>query len=102
MLLIWIYDLQQKTDIVHSYTAVVSSYYYYKQFWKPIKNEELHCLHEKLNFYDSFAAKNYARVVRLGNLSREISWVKTFLDRWVSVYVKLSSRHDRRSTLVRP
>lgn len=44
-------------DIVHSYTATVRGYHYYKHFWKPIENEELSCLHEKFSFYDSFAHK---------------------------------------------
>ena len=44
-------------DVVHFYAAAVRGYHYYKQFWKPIKNEALSCLQEKFNFYDSFAVK---------------------------------------------
>ena len=43
--------------IVHSYTAVVRGYRYYKKFWKPAENEELRCLHEKFIFYGSLAVK---------------------------------------------
>ena len=43
-------------DIVHSYLAAMGGYHYYKHFWKPIENEQFCCLHEKFNFYDSFAA----------------------------------------------
>ena len=54
-------------DIVHFYTFAVRGYYYYKQFLKPIENEELSCLHWKSNLYDGFAVKVvwYARMVRL-------------------------------------
>jgi hypothetical protein len=89
-------------DIVHSYTAAVRGFHYYKQFWKPVENEELRCFHEKFNLYDKFAIK----VVReddktVGHLPRELSRVtKYFLDRGASMYVKLSSHHYRRSPLV--
>ena len=49
--------LTSDMDIVHTYAAVVKGYHYYKQFWKPVENEELRCLHEKISFYDSFAVK---------------------------------------------
>ena len=43
-------------DIVHSYTAVVAGYHDYKQFWKPVENDELYCLHEK--FLWQFCCQN--------------------------------------------
>ena len=49
--------LMPNMDIVHSSAAVVTGYHDYKEFWKPVENEELCCLHEKFNFYDSFAVK---------------------------------------------
>ena len=54
-------------DIVHFYTVAVRGYHYYKQFLKPIADEELSCLHWKFNLYDGFAVKAvpYARMVRL-------------------------------------
>ena len=89
--------------IVHSHTATVRDYHYYKQFQKPIKNEQLRCLHEKFNFYDSFAVKTVRQNGETaGHLQRELSRVIifVFLDRVVSMHIKLSSRHYKRSSLV--
>ena len=93
MLLIRIYNLylqkhQQKSgkkmDIVHS-----------------VLNEELRCLREKFNFYDIFAVKTVHENETVVYLTRQLSWVTKFrLDRGVSMHVKLSSRHYRRSPLV--
>ena len=59
-------------DIVHFYTTTVRGYHCYKQFWKPIKNKELRCLHEKFNFYDSFAVKKVCKNGdTVGHLPRE-------------------------------
>ena len=80
-------------DIVCSYTAAVRGYHYYKQFWKPVENEELHCYHEKYNLYDKFGIKTvHENGETVGHLPREISRVtKFFLDRGVSMHIKLLS-----------
>ena len=87
-------------DIFHSYTAAVRGYHYYKQLWKPAENEELQCYHEKYNY--QFAIKTVQKNGEtVGHLSREISQVtKFFLDRGVSMHIKFSSSHYRRSPLV--
>ena len=89
-------------DVVHSCTAAVRGYHYYKQFWKHVENEELHCYHEKYNLYDEFAIKTvHKNGETVGHLPREISRVTNFfLDRGVSMHIKLPSSHYRRSPLV--
>ena len=47
--------LMSDMDIVHSYTAVVTGYHGYKQFWKPVENDSSAAYMK--NFYDSFAVK---------------------------------------------
>ena len=69
-------------DIVHSFTAAVRGYYYYKQFWMPIENKELRCLHEKFNFHDSFAVKTVRKNgENVGHLLRKFSRVTIFF--WI-------------------
>ena len=89
-------------DIVHYYTAAVRGYYYYKQFWNPIENEELRSSHEKFNLYDKYAIKVVHKNGKTaGHLRRELSRVtEFFLDRGVTVYVKLSAGHYRQSLSV--
>ena len=66
-------------DIVHSYTATVRGYHYSKQFWKSIENEELRCLHEKSNFYDSFAVNTvHKNDETVDHLPRQLSRVRFF------------------------
>ena len=66
-------------DIVHCYTSPVRGYHYCKQFWRPIENEELRCLHEKFNFHDSFAVKTVRKDgENVGHLLRKLSRVTTF------------------------
>ena len=68
-------------DIVYCYTAAVRGYHYYKQFWKLVENEELHCYHEKYNLYDKFAIKTvHKNGETVGHLPREISRVTN--SRW--------------------
>ena len=86
-------------DIVHSYTATVRGYHYYKQFWNPVKNEELRCSHEEFNLYDIKVIHQNGKTV--GHLPRELSRVtKLFLDRGVTMYVNLSAGHYILSPLV--
>ena len=82
-------------DIVRSYTAAVRGYHYYKQFWNAVENEELRCSHEKFNLYDKYAIKViHENGKTVGHLPRELSCViKFFLDRGVTMYVKLSAGH---------
>ena len=87
-------------DIVHSYTAAVRGIHYYKHFWKLIENEELPYLHEKFNFYDSFALKTVRKNGDWLFATRAFAGNNFFLDKGVSMHVKLSSCHYRRSPLV--
>ena len=74
-------------DIVHSYTAAVRGYHYYKQFWNPVKSEELRCSHEEFNLYDIKVIHQNGKAV--GHLPRELSRVtKFFLDRGVTMLCK--------------
>ena len=61
-------------DIVHSYTAAVRGYHYYKQFWNLVENEELRCSHEKFNLYDKYAIKViHENGKAVGHLPRKLS-----------------------------
>lgn len=87
---------------VHTFTAAVRGFHYYRRFWKPKENEKLDCMHEPGNVFDRFAIKTMdERGETVGHLPKEISRVtKYFLDRGFSMYCKLTSRHYRRSPLV--
>lgn len=87
---------------VHTFTAAVRGFHYYRRFWKPKENEKLDCMHEPGNVFDQFAIKTVdERGEIVGHLPKEISRVtKYFLDRGFSMYCKLTSRHYRRSPLV--
>lgn len=87
---------------VHTFTAAVRGFHYYRRFWKPKENEKLDCMHEPGNVFDRFAIKTVdERGETVGHLPKEISRVtKYFLDRGFSMYCKLTSRHYRRSPLV--
>ena len=37
---------------VHSFTAAVNGYYYYRRFWKPEEKQKLNYMHELNNPYD--------------------------------------------------
>ena len=115
-LLIRIYNLylqkhKQKSDkklisdmeIVHFHRAAVRGSRYYKQFWKPIENKELYCLHEKFSFYDSLLSRQYTRMTKMLVICHESFRGKQifFLDRGFSILVKLSSRNYRRPPLVK-
>ena len=63
--------------VVYSYTAAVRGHHYYKQYWNSVENEELCCLHENFNFYDSFAVNTVRKNGEtLGYLPNKLSRVK--------------------------
>ena len=92
----------ENMENIHSFTAAVRGYHYYRHFWKPKQGEELMCAHEKNNAFDRFAIKVVAQNGdTVGHLQREISRItKFYLDRGASMHVELTSRHYRRSPLV--
>ena len=87
---------------VHTFTAAVRGFHYYRRFWRPKENEKLDCFYEPGNVFDQFAIKTVdERGETVGHLPKEISRVtKYFLDRGISMHCKLTSRHYRRSPLV--
>ena len=87
---------------VHTFTAAVRGFHYYRRFWRPKENEKLDCFYEPGNVFDQFAIKTVdERGETVGHLPKEISRVtKYFLDRGISMHCKLTSRHYHRSPLV--
>ena len=87
---------------VHTFTAAVRGFHYYRRFWRPKENENLDCFYEPRNVFDQFAIKAVdERGETVGHLPKEISQItKYFLDRGISMHCKLTSRHYRRSPLV--
>ena len=87
---------------IHTFTAAVRGFHYYRRFWRPKENEKLDCFYESGNVFDQFAIKTVdERGETVGHLPKEISRVtKHFVDRGISMHSKLTSRHYRRSPLV--
>ena len=87
---------------VHTFTAAVRGFHYYRRFWRPKENEKLDCFYEPGNVFDQFAIKTVdERGETVGHLPKEISRVtKYFLDRGISMHCKLASKHYCRSPLV--
>ena len=87
---------------VHSFTAAVRGFHYYRTFWKPTERESLKCIYEENNPYDRFAIKTVAKNgSTVGHLPKEISRItKFFLDCGASMEAVLTSRYYRRSPLV--
>ena len=87
---------------VHTFTATVRGFRYYRRFRRPKENEKLACFYESGNVFDQFAIKTVdERGEIVGHLPKQISRVtKYFLDRGTSMHCKLTSRHYRRSLLV--
>ena len=83
---------------IHSFTAAVRGFHYYRRFWRPKENEKLDCLHEPGNAFDRFAIKTVNEKGEIvGHLPKEISRAtKYLLDRGFTMYCKLSSRHYRK------
>ena len=87
---------------VHTFTAAVRGFHYYRRFWRPKENEKLDCFYEPGNVFDQFAIKTVdERGETVQHLPKEISRVtKNFLDQGISMHCKLTSRHYRHSPLV--
>ena len=87
---------------VHTFTAAVRGFRYYRRFWHPKENEKLDCFYEPGNVFDQFPIKSVdERGETVAHLPKEIPRVtKNFLDWGISMHCKLSSRHYRRSFLV--
>ena len=87
---------------VHSFTAAVRGYHYYRRFWKPEEKQKLNCMHELNNPYDRFTIKLVTlNGETVGHLPKELSRItKFYLDRGASMHVALTSKHYRRSPLV--
>ena len=87
---------------VYSFTAAVRGFHY-RKFWKPKENEKLDCSHEEHNPFDWFAIKTVTSDgMIVGHLPGEISRItKCFLDREAVMQVELTSKHYRRSPLVK-
>ena len=74
-----------------------------ESFWKPKENEQLDCFHEEHNPFDWFAIKTVTSDgMIVGHLPRETSQItKFFLDRGAVMQIELTSKHNRRSPLVK-
>ena len=69
----------EKMENVHSFTAVVRGFHYYRKFWKPTERESLTCIYEENNPYDRFAIKTVAKSERtVRHLPKEISRTTKF------------------------
>ena len=84
------------------FCAAVSDFQVYWDIWKPLENEELECLFERHNLFDTFANKTCRlegeRIV--GHFPQEISRpAKFLLNRGAKVTVQLTGTHYRRSPL---
>ena len=42
---------------VHTFTAAVKGFHYYRRFWRLKENEKLDCFYEPGNVFDQFAIK---------------------------------------------
>ena len=80
---------------VHTFTAAVRWFYYYRRFWRPRENETLDYFYEPGNVFDQIAIKTVdERGVTVVHLPEEISRVtKYILDRGISMHFKLTSGH---------
>ena len=87
---------------VHTFMAAVREFHYYRRFWRPKENEKFDWFCEPRNVFYQFAIITVdERGETVGHLPKEIFWVtKNFLDREISMYCKLTSRHYRRLPLV--
>ena len=87
---------------VYSFTAAVRGFHYYTKFGnqKKIKND---CSHEEHNPFDWFAVKTVTSDgLNVGHLPGEILRItKFFFDRGAVMQVELTSKHYRRSPLVK-
>ena len=90
-------------DNVYSFTAAVRGFHYYRKFWKPKENEKLDYSHEEHNPFDWSTVKTVTGDgMIVGQLPREISRIiNFFLDRGAVMQVELTSKHYRRSPLVK-
>ena len=79
------------------FSAVVRGFHVYRDVWKPLENEELECLFERHNLFDTSRLEG-GQI--LGHLPREISRpTKFLLDRGTKVRAQLTGTHYRRSPL---
>ena len=88
---------------VYSFIPAVRGFHHYRKFWKPKENEQLDCFHEEHNPFDWFAIKTVrSDGMIVGHLPRETSQITNFfLDRGVVMQIELTSKHNRRSPLVK-
>ena len=87
---------------VHSFTAAVRGYHYYRRFWKPEEKQKLNCMHELNNPYDRFAIKLVTlNGETVGHLPKELPSInKFYLDRGASMHEFITSKHYSRSPWV--
>ena len=78
---------------VHSFTAAVRNYHYYRRFWKPEEKQKLNCMHELNNPYDRFAIKLVTlNGETVGHLPKGLSSItKFYLDRGASMHAELTT-----------
>ena len=65
---------------VHSFTAAVRGYHYYRRFWKPEEKQKLNCMHELNNPYDGYAIKLFTlNGETVGYLLKELLRITKFI-----------------------
>ena len=90
------------TNKTLAFSAAVRGFHVYRDIRKPLENEELECLFERLNLFDMFAIKTCrlegGQIV--GHLPGEISRpTKFLLERGAKVIAQSTGTHYRRSSL---
>ena len=97
------YHIIANTEKTSEFSSAVRGYHHYRNTRFPQESEVLDCYHEFENTFDMFAiktCKSNGQIV--GHLPRQISRVTKFLlDRGAVVQATLSTRHYRRSPLVK-
>ena len=62
-----LFGVKEKMESIYSFTAAVRRCHYHRKFWKPIENEKLNCLYNRLVIK---TVTSNGEIV--GHLSREI------------------------------